>query len=127
MRDECARMDTMIEEWKDIKGYEGRYQVSNLGRVRNASGLIMKQELHYKGHLKIRLYRSGDPRGTKYFVHRLVAIAFCPDFEAEQVVNHRNGVKRDNAWSNLEWTSSGDNTRHHYNGVRMMEEREATF
>ena len=105
------------EIWKDVVGYEGLYQVSNLGRVKSLGNekqrieKILKPHKLRTGYLLIHLYKNGTP-GYR-LVHRLVATAFIPnDNIFAATVNHKNEVKTDNRAENLEWMSSGDNTRY---------------
>ena len=124
----------MEEIWKDIKGYEGLYQVSNLGRVKSLerkvrngehtyriiSEKILKLDNLYDGYLGIGLYIS---RKQHYFkVHRLVAESFIPNPENKLEVNHIDGNKTNNNAENLEWVTRIENMRHaaannliHYN------------
>ncbi len=129
-----------MEQWRDIVGYEGMYQVSDTGRVKTLRRLLhipyTKRE-HYSEEKILKLcdhprgyfvvYLSKDNFDTKFFVHRLVAAAFHDNFEDHAIVNHTDGNKRNNRADNLEWTNSGDNTRHHWNGVRIMEDKEMAF
>lgn len=118
----------MVEIWKDIKGYEGLYQVSNLGRVKSVARKywnannnsysqfkekIKKPHLHGKGYLRILL--SKDCKQNNFLVHRLVAEAFIPNPNNLPQVNHKDEDKTNNfvhvnsdgtvdpAKSNLEW------------------------
>ena len=98
----------MNEEWRDIEGYEGLYQVSNLGRVRslNCRGHkgcigILTPRLDGKGYEMVALYKEGKARNTK--VHRLVAQAFIPNPNNYPQVNHKDENKINNNVSNLEW------------------------
>lgn len=107
----------MSEEWKQIKGYEGHYDISNHGRIKShqrGDPFIMKQSTHYKGHKYIYLMIGGRKNRKKFFVHRLVACAFIPNPENKDVVNHINCIKADNLVTNLEWMTGGDNTRYHF-------------
>ena len=96
----------MNEEWRDIEGYEGLYQVSNLSRVRslnyNKTGQI--KELSYakrRGYLGVTLYKNGKPK--TFTVHRLVARMFIPNPNNYPQVNHKDENKINNNVSNLEW------------------------
>lgn len=103
-----------MEQWKDVPGYEGRYQVSNLGRVKALSfmqrwrhGLrrtkerILAQQTINSGYRIVHLHLDGV-RSAKT-VHRLVAEAFCPGFDTALDVNHIDGDKQNNRAPNLEW------------------------
>ncbi|KIS22027.1 NUMOD4 domain-containing protein [Clostridium botulinum] len=109
------------ENWKDIEGYKGLYQVSNLGRiksverkVKNAKGYrIVKSKILTdridKGGYKIIDLRNGKEKKT-YKVHRLVALAFIPNPDNKPEVNHKQEDKKDlNCVSNLEWATSKEN------------------
>ena len=93
------------ENWKDIFGYDGMYQVSDLGRVRSRKSgewKVLKLNKNRFGYLMSYLYKDGKPKNIS--VHRLVAQAFVPNdniFNTE--INHRNEDKTDNRASNLEW------------------------
>lgn len=97
------------EIWRPVKGYEGLYAVSNLGRVKSIGNnksrkeKILKPQKEGKGYLFVRLYRNG--KGKKFKVHRLVASAFIPNPEGLPEVNHKNEVKDNNVVGNLEWCS----------------------
>ena len=91
----------MKEEWKDIKGYEGLYQVSNTGKIMNKKGKILKLSIDIYGYVKIQLCKNGK---HKWFqVHRLVAQAFIPNPNNYPCVKHKNEIKDDNRVDNLEW------------------------
>lgn len=97
------------ETWKDIPGYEGRYQVSSLGRVRTDSGKIMSLELTQRGYFRVELWSSHSRKRFK--VHRLVAIVFIPNPKNLPQVDHINGDKTDNRVENLRWVSNLQNCR----------------
>ena len=95
------------EIWKDIKGYEGLYQVSNLGRVKSlyvhngTNERILKQDTEKFGYKRVLLYKGKNHK--KYKVHRLVAEAFIPKPMGKNIVNHKDEDKSNNVVSNLEW------------------------
>ena len=101
------------EIWKDITGYEGYYMVSNLGNVKslnyNHTGTegILKAKKTSKGYLKVHLYKDG--KAKDYFVHRLVATAFCENQMGYNEVNHKDENKANNCADNLEWCSRSYN------------------
>lgn len=104
----------MIEIWKDIDGYEGEYQVSNLGRVKSnkSNGHILTPFDNGYGYLTVKL--SKHCKVKKHKVHRLVAIAFLDNPNHQTDVNHKDGNKHNNNKSNLEWCSRSHNLRHAY-------------
>lgn len=112
----------MEEIWKDIKGYEGLYQVSNCGRVkslRNRSNhkeeIIMKQSI-VMGYSVISLCKESISK--MYKIHRLVANAFIKNPNGKPQVNHKDGNKQNNNAENLEWVTAKENTIHAYkNGL----------
>lgn len=91
----------MTEEWKDIWGYEGKYQVSNLGHVRNESGLIMKTQRGWNGERSIQLSKNG--KQIKYYICRLVARAFIPNPNNYWRINHKDLNVENDCVDNLEW------------------------
>lgn len=97
-----------MEIWKDIKGYEDLYEVSNLGRVRNkVRGNILYVKINHNGYCVVKLNK--DAKRKDFFVHRLVAIAFIPNPENKRTVNHKDEVKTNNHVDNLEWMTTAEN------------------
>lgn len=109
-----------MEIWKDIKGYEGEYQISNLGRVktlkkqigRKEAEKIMKPSTTYQGYSRITLIKDKKPK--MYAVHRLVAEAFIPNTENKPIVDHINGERGDNRVENLRWTTFSENSKNSF-------------
>lgn len=116
-----------IEKWRDVVGYEGLYQVSDLGRLKRKERFIKStnryiKEIILKTHINKKEYSQivlhfGSKR-THFRVHRIVAIAFLKnDFNMPEV-NHKNCIKTDNTLKNIEWCSSTYNKIHAYeNGL----------
>lgn len=101
----------ILEIWKDIEGFEGKYQISTWGRVRNVvTGDHIKPYKNEKGYLKVSLHKDGV--GHKKRVNRLVALAFIDNPYGLPMVNHKDGNKENNSISNLEWTTDEYNRIH---------------
>lgn len=94
----------MKEIWKPVKGWEGRYEVSNLGRVKSAQGKnkgkILSQNSQ-QGYMQVFLSQKGI--GRNHLVHRLVAEAFIPNPLNLPQVNHKDETRSNNKVDNLEW------------------------
>jgi len=113
------------EEWKDIPNWEGRYQASNLGRIKSfytyknhriyknsVKKRIMMQFFNNKKYLNCHLSNTHKSKFVK--VHRLVAKAFIQNPENKPEVNHKDGVKWNNVLDNLEWSTTAENVQHSY-------------
>ena len=99
--------------WKQIAGYENRYEVSSDGHVRNIqTGKVLAKNLAGCGYVKADLWKDGERWQTT--VHRLVAGAFIDNPEDLPEVNHINGNKTDNRVCNLEWVTRASNVNHSY-------------
>lgn len=104
------------ELWKAIKGYEGLYQVSNLGKIKNLiTNKILKGFYNKKGYLSVKLYNKNNTK--TFYIHRLVALNFINNTENKLQVNHINGIKDDNNLSNLEWCTNVENMNHRYTSL----------
>jgi len=108
----------------DVVGFEGLYQVSDLGRVkslgRRVNGLwkngfyvrerILKQSIDSGGYYNVSLAKDG--KAKTFTIHRIVATAFLPNPENKPEVNHKNGIKNDSRLENLEWATEKENINH---------------
>lgn len=102
-----------MEKWKPIPQWEGYFQISNYGRVRNRDGLIRKTIPNNKGYemVTLKAKTSGNKPQTKT-IHRLVALAFIPNPNNYTDVNHIDENKYNNHYTNLQWMSHRDNCNH---------------
>lgn len=110
------QLQLTFEEWRDIPGYEGIYQISDMGRVKRikaGQGAIANKILKGRpingGYLTVDLRRDATPK--TFLVHRLVAIAFLGDITNLEV-NHLNGIPTDNRLINLEIVTRSENLKH---------------
>lgn len=113
-------MSMKVEIWKCIPGYEKLYEVSNYGAVRRVEGYrsdgrkhaghILKQTLSPSGYLVVSLSKEGESK--QFRVHRLVALAFLPNPNNYQQVNHKDEDKTNNCLDNLEWCDAKYNTNY---------------
>lgn len=101
-----------MEIYRDVLGYEGRYQVTSWGRVYSVEKerFLIPQE-NEKGYLRVSLTEENGRRKHKK-VHRLVATAFIPNPENKPQVNHKDGNKSNNSFTNLEWVTDEENKIH---------------
>lgn len=115
----------MREIWKDICGYEGMYQISNLGNVKSLTRItynkdgkianrleekVMKLNSTFGGYLQVSLRKNGTRKNVR--VHRLVAEYFIPNPDNKPEVNHKNRDVSDNSVDNLEWCTPKENMKH---------------
>jgi len=115
--------------WKNIKGYEGLYQISDEGEVRslgngnssNSKERILKPNKDKDGYLYVILYKNGKKKTIK--IHRLVAEAFISNPDNLPQVNHKNEDKTDNRLFNLEWCTNRYNSNHGTRNKRISEKK----
>lgn len=101
----------MKEIWKDVDGYEGLYQVSNLGRVKRvATSRVLNGMNSGSGYVQVGLYKQGVV--SRKLIHRLVAQAFIPNHEHKSEINHIDEDKTNNNINNLEWSTRKENINH---------------
>ena len=138
----------MNEIWKAVEGYEGIYEVSNLGRVRSLDryvpalcnrngeirnylrrGKVLKQRKVFGGYMVVSFTVSETGTHENRFVHRLVAQAFVPGYREDLDVNHKDEDKTNNRADNLEWVTRQENVnygtgkwrRHKYNARKVQQ------
>ena len=127
-----------MEIWKDIKGYENLYQVSNYGNVRSIKYIkyLIKDERKWKkywientkieykllslgkngsGYITVSLRKNN--KSCTYYVHRLLCSEFIPNPENKRTVNHKDGNKHNNNLYNLEWANQKENISHYWNTI----------
>lgn len=116
----------MTEIWKDIPGYEGLYQASNLGNIRSIAFINNRGVKH---RIKVKAQKEGvwgrmytmlykDTKRKNWLVHRLIAITFLPNPNNYPEINHIDGNPKNNRVDNLEWCTASYNMKHAYkNGL----------
>ena len=101
----------MNEKWKDIKGYEGLYQVSNFGNIKSFyKNKILKPVIENTGYNQVTLVKNRKKR--KHYIHRLVGFHFIDNPNNFNELNHKDGNKCNNCVENLEWCSRRYNVQH---------------
>jgi len=120
----------MKEIFRDIKGYEGLYQISNLGRIwsvprkrkcdnQSIGNKFLKPRQDKKtGYLKVALYKNG--KAKVFYVHRLVALHFIPNPSNLPQINHKDGDKTNNSINNLEWVTASQNIKDSFKKGRIV-------
>lgn len=118
---EFTKEELVKEEWRDIDDYEGKYQISNLGRlrsfVRSTEPRIIAPHYDKDGYIMYYLFRDGKSHVKK--AHRLVAVAFIPNNDNLPQINHKDEDKTNNRASNLEWCTLLYNNRYGTKRQRM--------
>ena len=119
MIDNFTDTELTNERWRDIDGYDGMYQVSDLGRVRSRKSgewKVIRFGRDKSGYLSVNLSKNKEIK--HFYVHRLVASAFIPnDDETKTQINHIDECKQNNSLWNLEWCSASYNLR--YNDLNL--------
>ena len=123
----------MKEEWRDIKGFDGLYQVSNQGEVRSlerivkapagrtrpVKAIVLRPMSNMSGYVFVFLRQHGERQ--KFYIHRLVAMTFIENPEEKNLVNHKDCNRSNNVLPNLEWATDSENVLH---GIAMKKERQ---
>lgn len=116
-----------MEQWKDIKGFEGLYQVSNEGRVKSLGNdksrkeKILKGRNNGKGYLVVCLWKDG--KRVWKLIHRLVAETFLPNPNNYKEVNHKDECKTNNSVDNLEWCDRSYNINYGTRNQKVAEKQ----
>jgi hypothetical protein len=101
------------EIWKDVKGYEGLYKISNFGNVWSVKRKMFRvPSVIGRGYLQVHIFISGKRKC--FMVHRLVATHFIDNPENKPQINHIDGDKKNNHYKNLEWCTESENVKHAY-------------
>lgn len=102
-----------MEQWRDIPGCDGKFQISDTGRIINRkTGLERKPYVNENGYCIVGIYDSEKGVSVQHRVHRLVAEAFIPNPAHKRTVNHKDGNKQNNVVDNLEWATHSENLEH---------------
>lgn len=134
-------MNKDSEIWKAVVGYEGLYEISSYGKLKRLPGsfvvkrkgyidtkrfreeIILKNQYNHKGYVVNYLFKDidGVNKRKSILIHRLVAEAFLPPaHKNKNQINHKNGIKDDNYFNNLEWCNNSENQIHaRENGLRL--------
>jgi len=120
----------IIEEWKDISNYEGHYMISNFGRVKSLKRevfhgksktirmpeRILKQKLRKDGYTEVNLAKNGVHNMNR--IHSLVGNHFLENKEGLIEINHKKGIKTDNRFHQIEWSTASNNILHSYRELK---------
>ena len=120
----------MEEVWKPVVGYEGLYEVSNMGRVKSLGNgksnnssyskeRILKGRKTHRGYLRVNLYKNN--KAKDYYIHRLVAEAFIPNIDNLPCINHKDENPKNNHVTNLEWVTYKENNNYGTHNEKVAE------
>lgn len=116
------RFNMTHEIWKDIQGYEGLYQVSNLGNIKNIRrDKLLKKTINSKGYNVVGLYKNNI--GKQYRVGRLVSENFIPNPYNRNEIDHINTIRNDDRVDNLRWCTHSENIRNPITHVRLIDSK----
>lgn len=113
----------MEEMWEDVRDFPN-YQISSAGKVWSKNhNRLLKPNIVRSGYNMVRLYNKGWARD--YLIHRLVADAFVPNPNDKPIVNHKDGIKLNNYWLNLEYVTDSENQLHAIRmGLKIVKQKE---
>lgn len=108
-------MSKRAEEWRPLLNFEGRYEVSNLGRIKSLKrNKIIKTHISPQGYMCASLRYIGEKKTRTIRIHRAIAQAFIPNPNNYPIINHKDGNKLNNSIDNLEWCTCQHNIRHSF-------------
>lgn len=114
------------EIWRDIPCTEGRFQISNTGKIKNKkTGKERKPYINENGYCIVGIYNKNKKHTTQHRVHRMVAEMFLENPDGKRTVNHKDGNKQNNCVWNLEWATHQENIAHaHKTGLIVISEKQ---
>jgi len=114
-----------MEEWKDVKGYEGLYKAHINGDIEGPTGTILKTYDNGRGYLTVTLYK--DRKGAHKYVHRLIAEAFIPNPDNKKYVDHIDTNRKNNCVANLRWVTGSENRNNPITRERQFDSQAKIF
>jgi hypothetical protein len=118
-----------MENWFDLKGFEGEYQISDSFNIRSLDRIVERPGI--RGNMKVKgkilkpcIDRNGYLRVSikdkLYSLHRLIAINFIPTIQGKDIINHKDGNKKNNSLENLEWCNYYENNNHTFKSKKTL-------